>query len=247
MDDLQTGRRRRPLVRRPSSGRSASCCAASGPGGRRPPLTPARWARRSDRLAEFAARLLGTAGSQISLLTDDQVVAAGFGLSPGSVGRGPARGVALHGDRRGRRATGRPDAPRTSESTVPAPVTSGQVGAYLGAPLTDKDDGSPDPLRAFGPDAREWSDDDVATLRQLADSVVTELELSALVREYEGDRLRWGLAVDAAGIGTFDWDLVTGQLAWDDRLIAMFGYDVADFDQRSRRSTPACIPTTCSG
>ena len=26
--------------------------------------------------------------------------------------------------------------------------------------------------------------------------------------------------IDAAGIGTFDWDLVTGQLAWDDRLIA---------------------------
>ena len=39
------------------------------------------------RLAEFAARLLGAPSSQISLLTDDQLVAAGFGLPPGRSGR----------------------------------------------------------------------------------------------------------------------------------------------------------------
>ena len=43
--------------------------------------------------------------------------------------------------------------------------------------------------------------------------------------------MRWGLAIDAAGIGTFDWDLVTGRLAWDDRLIAMFGYERDDFEE----------------
>ena len=49
-----------------------------------------------------------------------------------------------------------------------------------------------------------------------------------------GDETRqvlWGLAVDAAGIGTFDWDLVSGRLAWDERLIDMFGYDVDSFDE----------------
>jgi PAS domain S-box-containing protein len=56
-------------------------------------------------------------------------------------------------------------------------------------------------------------------------------ELDALVQAYEKDRVRWGLAIDAAGIGTFDWDLVTGKLAWDDRLIALFGYDPDGFDQ----------------
>ncbi|RBY94522.1 histidine kinase [Blastococcus sp. TBT05-19] len=39
------------------------------------------------------------------------------------------------------------------------------------------------------------------------------------------------LAIDAAGIGTFDWDLVTGTLSWDTRLIELFGYDVATFDR----------------
>ena len=46
------------------------------------------------------------------------------------------------------------------------------------------------------------------------------------------DRLRWGLAIDAAGIGTFDWDLVTGRLTWDEQLITMFGYDAGDVRRR---------------
>ncbi|MGY1704320.1 SpoIIE family protein phosphatase [Geodermatophilus sp. SYSU D00697] len=44
-------------------------------------------------------------------------------------------------------------------------------------------------------------------------------------------RLRFDLAIDAAGIGSFDWDLVTGRLTWDDRLLAIFGHDRATFDQ----------------
>ncbi|GAB4081862.1 hypothetical protein GCM10028783_28110 [Modestobacter muralis] len=47
----------------------------------------------------------------------------------------------------------------------------------------------------------------------------------------EGARVRAQLAVDAAGIGTFDWDLTTGQLTWDERLIEMFGYDSTGFEQ----------------
>ena len=39
-----------------------------------------------ERLSEFAARLLGTPSSQVSLLTDEQLVVAGFGLAPGTVG-----------------------------------------------------------------------------------------------------------------------------------------------------------------
>jgi len=50
------------------------------------------------------------------------------------------------------------------------------------------------------------------------------------VDDGEADRLRGELAIAAAGIGTFDWDLVTGRLDWDARLIEMFGYDVDTFD-----------------
>ncbi|WP_280790875.1 SpoIIE family protein phosphatase [Blastococcus sp. CT_GayMR19] len=185
-----------------------------------------------ERLAEFAARLLGTAASQISLLADQQVIAAGFGLAPGSVGAVTPLEESLCTVTAA--ADGPlvvPDAPHDGRVQDLPPVTSGQVGSYLGAHLTDKNDRVIGTLCVFGPDTRQWSDSDVATLRRLADSVVTELELSALVREYESDRLRWGLAVDAAGIGTFDWDLTTGQLTWDDQLIAMFGYDADGFDE----------------
>lgn len=39
------------------------------------------------------------------------------------------------------------------------------------------------------------------------------------------------LSIAAAGIGTFDWDLVDGTLTWDDRLIELFGYDKDTFDR----------------
>jgi PAS domain S-box-containing protein len=32
------------------------------------------------------------------------------------------------------------------------------------------------------------------------------------------------LAIEAAGIGTFEWDLTTGRLSWDDRLDELFGF-----------------------
>src|SRR3712207_5193761 len=40
------------------------------------------------------------------------------------------------------------------------------------------------------------------------------------------------LAITAAGVGTFDWNLPTGRLGWDDRLIELFGYTPAEFSQR---------------
>ncbi|WP_088290765.1 SpoIIE family protein phosphatase [Kineosporia sp. A_224] len=45
----------------------------------------------------------------------------------------------------------------------------------------------------------------------------------------EARRVLSELAVEAGGIGTFDWDLVTGRLLWDERLVAMFGYEAGAF------------------
>ena len=49
--------------------------------------------------------------------------------------------------------------------------------------------------------------------------------------EDEAHRTLLDLAVAAAGIGTFDWDLGTGTLRWDDRLIELFGYTSGGFAQ----------------
>lgn len=42
-------------------------------------------------------------------------------------------------------------------------------------------------------------------------------------------RLLAQLAIDAAEIGVFDWDLVSGELHWDARLMELFGYDAETF------------------
>jgi serine phosphatase RsbU (regulator of sigma subunit)/PAS domain-containing protein len=183
-----------------------------------------------DRLAELTARLLGAPSAQITLLEEVQVVAAGTGLPPGTVdAESPLADslctvtVSSGGD------LVVTDAPRDDRVRTLPPVTSGQVGSYLGTPLVTEGDQTVGALCVFDPDTRSWSDTDVATLRQLAAAVVTELEFAALAGEYESDRLRWGLAIDAAGIGTFDWDLHTGELTWDARLIEMFGYTPETF------------------
>jgi serine phosphatase RsbU (regulator of sigma subunit)/PAS domain-containing protein len=183
-----------------------------------------------DRLAELAARLLGAEHSQVSLLTDVQVVAAAQGLPPGATGsESPLEDSLCTVTAAGTGDLVVQEARRDERVRNLPPVLSGQVGSYLGAPLVTAEGLTVGALCVFGPEPRDWSDGDVAVLRQLASSVMTELELSALVRQYDSDRMRWGLAIDAAGIGTFDWDLVDDVLVWDDQLIRLFGYDAATF------------------
>ena len=51
----------------------------------------------------------------------------------------------------------------------------------------------------------------------------------AQTTDAESRRLRAELAIDAAGIGSFDYDLVSGRLTWDQRLIELFGYEEDGF------------------
>ncbi len=183
-----------------------------------------------DRLAELAARLTGAPVAQISLLDDVQVVVSAVGLPPGTVGsETPLQATACAVAAADRAPVAVPDARADGRVRDLAPVAAGAVGAYLGAPLIDSDGHTVGVLCVVAPTPRPWSDTDVATLRHLAGAAVTELELAALTTAYESDRLRWGLAIDAAGIGTFDWDLRTGELSWDARLIELFGYTPETF------------------
>ncbi|MEO6512251.1 MAG: PAS domain-containing protein, partial [Nocardioides sp.] len=45
----------------------------------------------------------------------------------------------------------------------------------------------------------------------------------------ESDRVALRLAIDAAGVGAFVWNLVTGRLRWDQRLLELFGLDESTF------------------
>ena len=183
-----------------------------------------------DRLADLAARLLGSSSAQVSLLADVQHVAAGAGLADGAVGSTGPLGDSLC------TVTLRSGAPlvvgdaTTDErvSTLP-PVTSGNVGSYLGVPLLTDDGNAVGALCVFDPQPRTWSENDVALLEHLAGPVAGGLSLAALTEDYEAERVLWQLAFDAAGIGAFDWDLRTGELRWDDQLLELFGLDRTTF------------------
>ncbi len=57
--------------------------------------------------------------------------------------------------------------------------------------------------------------------------------------------LRLALAVDAASIGGFDWNLLTDEIVWDDRMKALLGVAANDqptLERFSRRIIPADRP-----
>jgi PAS domain S-box-containing protein len=172
-----------------------------------------------DRLIELATRLLGVPSAQAVLSTDTDV-------RPSPLDEWLCSVIAAGTD-----ALVIPDARADARFTDLPSVASGTVAAYLGTPLVGRTGVVIGALCVHDPEPRHWSESDVSTLRRLAGAAVRELELTATVGEYERDRVRWGLAIDAAGVGTFDWNLETGDLAWDEQLIRMFGYDESTFDQ----------------
>ncbi|MDT0274334.1 SpoIIE family protein phosphatase [Blastococcus goldschmidtiae] len=196
------------------------------------------------RLTAVAVQLLGAEAAQVSLFGVDELVLGGTGLPQGTVGiRVPLEeslcavtaAAAPH-------PVVAPDARLDPRLAGLPPVVGGDVASYLGLPLAVFDGQVVGALSAFCRDPRTWSDADVALLRQLGDSVEIELELAAQVRELESSRLAFELAIDAAGIGSFDWDLVTGRLVWDDRLTELMGFERGGFDETIEAFAGRCHP-----
>ena len=129
-------------------------------------------------------------------------------------------------------------------SGVPA-VAAGMVGAYLGMPLTASA-GVPVGALCVLPRAAALGRGrrgPAPPARRLGGHRAGALGAVPRVR---GHRLRFELAIDAAEIGSFDWDLTTGRLVWDDRLVEIFGYERTlrrlDRGVQRRGSTPTTAP-----
>ncbi|MGY1624119.1 SpoIIE family protein phosphatase [Geodermatophilus sp. SYSU D00965] len=181
-----------------------------------------------DRLSGLAARLLDTGHAKVTLFTDQDTVIGGHGLPAGVVG-GPALltgALSALAIRQGAPLVV-PDAracPQVAE--LPA-VTTGQVGAYLGAPLLAASGHVVGVLAVYDPVPRVWSDDDAALLQQLAASVVAELELSAVRSAAGASAARLDVVLEAASIGIWERDMRTGLVHWDERCAAIFGLEGA--------------------
>jgi PAS domain S-box-containing protein len=181
-----------------------------------------------DRLSGLAARLLDVGHAKVTLFTDSDTVIGGFGLPPGVVG-GPAlltgalsaitvnRGAPLVV----------PDARADERLAHLDAVTSGQVRAYIGAPLMAASGHVAGVLTVYDEEPRDWSDHDADLLQQLAASVVAELELSAVQSAIGTSRARLEIALEASSVGIWERDLRTGSVYWDERCAAIFGVDGA--------------------
>src|SRR3954471_25072159 len=170
-----------------------------------------------DRLSALAARLVGAGHAKVTLFTDQDTVVGGHGLPAGVVG-GPAlltgalsaivvrQGGPLHVSDAG-------SDPRLAE--LPA-VTSGQVRAYLGAPLVAASGHVVGVLAVYDPEPRSWSDDSARLLEQLSASVVAELELSAAQSAVGRSVARLDVALEAGSVGIWELDLRTGSGSLDE-------------------------------
>ena len=116
--------------------------------------------------------------------------------------------------------------------------------AYLGVPLVTSHGTRSGPCAPTTAPAGRGTDRDVAVLEGLASSVVSELELRVLSQELATRAAQLDLALSAADIGCFDLDVDTGDLQWDDRLIACSATSGRPSVAVSRTSTPGCTPTT---
>lgn len=187
---------------------------------------------RLNRLADLTARLLGTSSSQVSVISDVQTVVGGTGAAAGlELQESPAEDSLCT-------VTVNHGAPVVVHDTVDdvrvaslPPVTSGAVRTYAGVPLRAGGHvvGA---LCAYDRRVREWTDEDVALLELLGEAVTAELQLAAVEASYGEERQAWGVAVEAAGVGAFSWNLRTGELYWDDRTLELFGLERDRFDGR---------------
>jgi GAF domain-containing protein len=99
-------------------------------------------------------------------------------------------------------------------------------------------------------DDNPFSADDVALAEDLGRRAGTAVDNALLFREVQSSwhseagtsHARLGLALAAADIGSFDWDIATGDLAWDDRMCSIFGVTTAAFDSRIETLLEAVLP-----
>jgi PAS domain S-box-containing protein len=181
-----------------------------------------------DRLSALAARIVNAGHAKVTLFTDQDTVIGGFGLPPGVIG-GPAllTGALSAIVVRQGAPLSLPDA-RDDERVADLPaVTSGQVRAYLGSPLVAASGHVVGALTVYDPEPRNWTPDESELLLQLAASVVAELELSAARSAVGTSVTRLNVALEASSIGTWERDLRTGIIDWDERCAALFGLDGA--------------------
>ena len=105
-----------------------------------------------------------------------------------------------------------------------------QVIAYLGFPVVLPGGEVAGSLCAIDNKPRVWSKEDIATLEDLAQAVIAEIQMRHLLKERQTTEIQLRkqqeqlkLAADVAGMGLFEWDLNTNIITVDRNLHQIYG------------------------
>ncbi|WP_369130458.1 SpoIIE family protein phosphatase [Modestobacter roseus] len=176
-----------------------------------------------DRLAGIATRLVGVPSAQVVLLTDVAVALGGAGR-PIAVGEAtPLSEVPGSVAVRAGAVLVVPDAATDPRVAGLPAVAAGTLGACLSVPLQLASGDRVGALSLLSPTPREWTDRDLLVAREVAATVVTELELVAASATVRSSLTRLELALAAGAVGTWETDLTTGRISWDEGNAAIFG------------------------
>ncbi|WP_442944419.1 PAS domain S-box protein [Nostoc sp.] len=97
-----------------------------------------------------------------------------------------------------------------------------EIGAYIGIPLIKRGEFVAG-LAVNTSEARAWTPDEVSLAEEVADRTWAAVERARTEAALRDSENRFRMAIEAAQLGTWDWNLITNQLIWDEGCKAMFG------------------------
>jgi PAS domain S-box-containing protein len=97
-----------------------------------------------------------------------------------------------------------------------------EIGAYIGIPLIKRGEFVAG-LAVHTSEARAWTPGEVSLAEEVADRTWAAVERARTEAALRDSENRFRMAIESAQLGTWDWNLITNQLIWDEGCKAMFG------------------------
>ena len=72
---------------------------------------------------------------------------------------------------------------------------------------------------------RDWNDEETELFRELANRILPRLERARAEEELQDSDKRLRIAIDAAQMGTWEWDLTRDEVFWNERHFLLFGME----------------------
>lgn len=147
-----------------------------------------------DRITNLAARIFNVPIATITVVDHDRIwFKSKYGIDAGEIGRDPGLCASAIIDNEPWVVNDASTDPRTLEN----PLVRGELGLrfYAGAPLRTADGYNLGTLNIIDREPRELSDEDLLTLKQLADIVMDELELRLAALRFFREAEAKGLSI----------------------------------------------------